>query len=183
MCKFKIMCSKVYMQIKEIINEEECKQGWAGFHLVKPDFLSLSCLHSMTLSFLAFSDANRWPEYFQNSRSFNLEVTYMKQGGFNHLSQLFNLLFTATNITVSDIRLFFHLHNKEVREQLPAWCCKSLWAFNSPQQNSTKGITRQSHVKVSKGNSHLHHGDCGINLWRQGNMDLVLVSVHPGEEA
>lgn len=141
MCKLKIMCIKAYVQIKEIMNVEQGKWGWAGFHLVKPDFLSLSCLHSVTLSFLAFSDANRWPEYSQDSRSFNLEATYMKQRGFNHLSQLLNLLFTATNITVSDIRFFFYLHNKEVSEQLPAWCCKSLWAFNSPQQNPAKGIT------------------------------------------
>lgn len=59
MCKLKTMCTKTHMQIKGIINEEQCKRGWAGFHLVKPDFISLSCLHSMTLSFLAFSAPNR----------------------------------------------------------------------------------------------------------------------------
>lgn len=58
MCKLKIVCITEYMRIKEITNEDQCKGGWAGFHLLKPDFLSLSCLHSVTLSF-AFSDANR----------------------------------------------------------------------------------------------------------------------------
>lgn len=133
----------------------------------------------------SFSNANRWPQYFQINRSFNLEVTYMKQRGFNHLSQLLNLLFTTTNITVSDVWFFFYLQNKKVREQLTAWCWVSPRAFQSPQQNPAKAIqiTRQSNVVTSKGSSHLHHGDCGINLWRQGDMDLILVSVNPGEKA
>lgn len=114
------------MQIKKILNEEQQKPGYAEFHLLKADFLSLGCLHSAALSFLAFSNTNRWQEHFQKSRIFNLEVTYMKQRGFNHLSQLFNLLFTTTNIAVSDIWFFFHLHNKKVSEQLTAWCCISL---------------------------------------------------------
>lgn len=53
--------------------------------------------------------------------------------------------------------------------------------FQQPPQNPAKVIktARQSDALISKSSSHLHHGDCGINLWRQGDMDLVLVSVHP----
>lgn len=59
MCKLKIMCTKEYMQIKKILNEEQEKPGYTGFHQLKPDLLSLECLHSAALSFLASSNANR----------------------------------------------------------------------------------------------------------------------------
>ena len=36
----------------------------------------------------------------------------MEEGGLNHLSELFNLLFTAANVAVSHVRFLFNLKRK-----------------------------------------------------------------------
>ena len=42
----------------------------------------------------------------------------MKKGGLHHLTQLFNLLLAATDITVRHIRLLLHLHHGHSRVDL-----------------------------------------------------------------
>lgn len=127
--------------------------------------------------------------------------THMEQGGLDHFPQLLNLLLTSTNIAVGHIRLLLYLQHENTVPQLvleTAWSnvaifhvilVKKRWRLAVVSQKTHCNnvgkiqITPQISWQCCCHNwvdSYLHHGDRWVNLRRQRNVDLILVSVDAG---
>ena len=72
----------------------------------------------------------------------------MQERSFNNFSQFLNLFLAPSNITVGHIWLLFNL--KILHDEL----------------------------MLGSGIANLHHGDSGVNLGREGDVNLVLVPVN-----